>query len=107
MKKVTVYGSLKKGKYNHHLLHGCAFLGNTIVKGTMYSVGMYPALVEEGDNEYEAEVYEVPDSIYDYIYLMELGAGYKAVTVGDSTVFYADTELKQRCVDNYQIISNY
>lgn len=106
-KVIAVYGSLKKGKYNHTILESCKFLGETKVTGTLYSVGSYPALIEEGENEYVAEVYEVPDTIYQSIRGMELGAGYKEVVVDGNIIYYADDELIKYLKINREVIENY
>ena len=112
MKTIAVYGSLKAGKYNHPILRECKMLGTTKVKGTLYRVGSYPAIIEEGDNLYDAEVYEVPDNIYNAVRSMELGAGYKEVEInvgelGTAVVYYADTALEERCKERYEVISSY
>ena len=117
MKTIAVYGSLKKGKYNHLMIEDCVKVGDIKVRGTMYLVSSYPALIEEGDNEYDAEVYEVPEDIYHSVRGMELGAGYKELEVTclltgtlltiDAIVYYADTYLEQRCKDRYKVISLY
>lgn len=116
MKYIAVYGSLKKGKYNHSILSDSKFMGDTTVKGTLYRVSSYPALVNEGDTEYDAEVYQVNDDVYNSIRNMELGAGYKEVEclcyIGDvvyveAVVYYADTRLAESCKENKEIISSY
>jgi gamma-glutamylcyclotransferase (GGCT)/AIG2-like uncharacterized protein YtfP len=97
-KLIAVYGSLKSGHYNHYLLGEARFLGETTVRGTLYSMGAYPALAESGDKEYHAEVYEVPDEEYERIRRMELGAGYiekEKVWKGSTvTVFYVGENLE-------------
>ncbi len=111
LKKIAVYGSLKKGKYNHSILESSKFLGKTQVTGTLYTLGAYPALCGSGNNKYEAEVYEVSDEVFDLIDRMELGAGYKRVerVFGNdiAIVYYADKHLEQHCVDNLKEISSY
>ncbi len=105
MKKIAVYGSLKRGRYNHSLLEDSKFIGETTVKGTLYSMGSYPALCD-GDTEYLAEVYEVDEGTYHSIRGMELGAGYKEVICEcylgdeqfvDAIVYYADVHLEDYC----------
>jgi gamma-glutamylaminecyclotransferase len=63
--KVFVYGSLKKGFYNHGLLSESTFIDNamTLPKYTMYDLGGYPAIVEMGDTPIFGEVYEVNDIV--------------------------------------------
>lgn len=107
MKTIAVYGSLKNGKYNHSILEGSKYLGSTKVTGTLYRVSSYPALIEEGNNEYDAEVYEVSDDVFYYIHSMELGAGYKEVIINGNIVYYADEALKQRCINQYEVIESY
>ena len=65
MYKVAVYGTLKKGKHNHHLIDklGCTFLGNakTIEKYPLIFDGRLPFLFEEngiGEN-ISLEIYDV------------------------------------------------
>lgn len=106
-KRIAVYGSLKKGKHNHDLLKDQEFVGNTVVRGTLYRVSSYPALTDEGDNQYDAEIYNVSDEVYGYIRSMELGAGYKEVEVDGCIVYYADDWLKQRCRESYELIDLY
>lgn len=106
-KLITVYGSLKKDRYNHIILVGSKFLRNTTVTGTLYSLGSYPALVDEGNSEYDAEVYEVDEETYASVSNMERWAGYKEVIVDDSIVFYATDTLAERCKESYKQIDSY
>jgi gamma-glutamylcyclotransferase (GGCT)/AIG2-like uncharacterized protein YtfP len=108
-KRITVYGSLKKGKYNNVLLKDSKFIGDTEVKGTLYSLGSYPALVNEGENAYPAEVYEVSDEVYERVSRMELGAGYVEVAdiKNNSTVYYAGSRLAEYCHENAKQIDSY
>ena len=105
--KIAVYGSLKRGKYNHAILSDQKFLGDTTVIGTLYSVGAYPALVDEGDNVYPAEIYEVSPEVYSAIRGMELGAGYVEKVVDGNIVYYAGEYLAQRCKNNLKVIESY
>lgn len=111
MKTIAVYGSLKRGKYNHSCLEGCEMVAQGKVKGTMYAVSSYPALVPEGDKEYDVEVYEVPTDTYNAIVGMELGAGYCLSTIDiggyEATIFYASTALAERCKESKPIIDSY
>ena len=51
MTRVFVYGTLKRGFCNHHLLTGQQFLGEarTAPGFTLYSLGDYPGLVPSAD----------------------------------------------------------
>ena len=111
---VGVYGSLKKGKYNHSALKDCELVGTTKVKGTLYAVSSYPALLDEGDNFYDLEVYKITDPIlYQRIQRMEIGAGYieKEVTSpdisGEYIVYFAGDSLSEYLKKNKQIINSY
>lgn len=106
-KTIAVYGSLKKGKYNHVILSDQEFLGNTKLKGTLYRVSSYPALLDEGDKEYDAEIYRVSDRVYQSIRAMELGAGYKESEVDGNIVYYADTGLAELCKSRLEEIDTY
>lgn len=117
MNTIVVYGSLKRGKYNHPLLDGSKYLGETTVTGTMYLISSYPALVDEGDTVYPAEIYQVSDSIYEAIDGMEIGAGYKRMTatikgedgqeINNATIYFADDELVEYCKKNKEVIKSY
>ena len=111
---VGVYGSLKKGKYNHSALKDCELVGTTKVKGTLYAVSSYPALLDEGDNFYDLEVYKITDPIlYQRIQRMEIGAGYieKEVTSPDIDgvyiVYFAGDRLAQYLKEKKSIIESY
>lgn len=120
MKTIAVYGSLKQGKYNHEIMKNSEYLGATNVVGTLYRVSSYPAIIEDGDNSYEAEVYNVGDHVYEMVRAMELGAGYKEVIKSlevvspsgevkdtDCIVYYADTRLENRCIETLEEIETY
>lgn len=64
MSNVLVYGSLRKDFYNHRLLKGSKFLGETEIKGTLFNLGPYPALSLKGDYNIRCEGYDVsPDTL--------------------------------------------
>ena len=63
MTKVVVYGSLKAGFGNSHLLDGVACLDNDVkFMGTMASLGGYPCVSQHGDTVIHGELYEVDDA---------------------------------------------
>lgn len=107
MKKIAVYGSLKKGRYNHYMLSDSEHIDNIKIKGTLYSCGSYPAIIEDGDNYYDAEVYRVSEDVYENVKGMELGAGYKEVKIDGSIVYYADQWLTSHCKQHLPEIKNY
>ncbi len=61
--KVAVYGSLKKGRGNHHILHNAEYLGEIKIepKFTLVSLGGFPGLVPNGTQEVKGELYKVDD----------------------------------------------
>lgn len=115
MKTVAVYGSLKNNKYNNYILEGCKMIGIVKVVGTLYEVSSYPALLDEGRSEYDAEVYEIPDDVYERIARMEIGSGYvevdRAVLIDHVAVkvivYYAGEELSSFCKEYKKEILRY
>lgn len=62
LNKLFVYGSLRKGKYNHHYLENKAEnLGTFYVKGKLYSIKnkKYPALIEDDSEFTIGELYNL------------------------------------------------
>jgi gamma-glutamylaminecyclotransferase len=68
---VFVYGSLKNGFYNHHVLEGAEFITNLTLSRrfgfAMVDVGAYPALVmnDEHKTQILGEVYKINEKIFD------------------------------------------
>ena len=105
---LAAYGSLKKGYYNHDCLEGAEYLGNSSVRGVMYSNGSYPKLYKVENDDYDSnfrlplekkhtlEIYRVTDEQYRPIERMELGAGYVVEEVetewGPAKIFYMPHE---------------
>lgn len=60
--RVAVYGSLRKGFYNHHIIEGSIFLGEDwIFEINLYDLGPYPGALMEQSDGVLVEVYEVSD----------------------------------------------
>lgn len=62
--RVFVYGSLKKGFSNHHLLENQIYLGNTLTKQNqfkMHHLGHYPGITTGGNKHIFGEVYEIDE----------------------------------------------
>lgn len=59
--KVFCYGTLKKGGRFHHLLKSrkAKFVDFAQIKGTMYNLGEFPAIVLMGHNDIHGELYEI------------------------------------------------
>ena len=104
-KLVAVYGSLKKGFYNHPWLEGSDFVGYGSIGGFMYLCGSYPRLFThkpKGDPldhpllAHTLELYSVPRGVYDSIESMEMGAGYYTEEIntkyGPAIVFLAEPD---------------
>lgn len=60
-RRVFVYGSLRRGGYNHGLLRGARFLGyeRTPREYTMVDLGRYPGVISAGRTAVLGEVYAV------------------------------------------------
>lgn len=94
---IAVYGTLKKGYYNHLLIRESGtYLGTYTVKGAMQMIGLsYPMLFEKGDKEYECEVYRIPAEVFQLVESMEHGAGYytkilKTQEYGDIHIYFGE-----------------
>lgn len=95
---VAVYGSLKKGCYNHDILGRPKFLGKSKVNGVMYLNGAYPHLyhldpmVEREPIDYEVEVYAITPEAHMVVRSMEISAGYAEEILptawGDAYVYF-------------------
>lgn len=58
---VGVYGTLRKGYGNHRLLVNSKFLSEAKLRGTMYSLGPFPAVSLHGNTDLKLELYEVDE----------------------------------------------
>lgn len=86
MKKFAFYGTLRLNQPNYHRLltpKTAEFLGTKIVGGyAMYDLGYYPTIVEHNDGQITVDLFEISDKrAIEFIKSMELGAGYKEVTI--------------------------
>ena len=92
---VAVYGTLKRGRGNHHLLTDSQFIGEcrTAPEFTMYSLGFCPAITASGDTAITIEVYDVDKETFGRLDSLE---GYphfynrKVITTefGDAWVYF-------------------
>jgi gamma-glutamylcyclotransferase (GGCT)/AIG2-like uncharacterized protein YtfP len=63
---VFVYGSLRRGQYNHSVLAGASFVGRGVLPGaTMLDLGSFPAVVLGGPEPgpVVGEVYDAPPDV--------------------------------------------
>lgn len=81
---VAVYGSLRQGLHNHRLLESSNYLGdfNTEPIYSLYSLGSFPGLKENGNTSIVMEVYEVTEAVARNVDSLE---GY---TPGGNNTFY-------------------
>ena len=92
MKRIIVYGTLKRGFVNYNaLLKNANFKGSTKIEGyQMYSFIYFPVIIHTNNPEDKVfvECYEVTDEVFKKIDTMERGAGYitinETVIVGDN-----------------------
>ena len=58
---VFVYGTLRRGEENHRMIVGNTILGNTLTdeRYTMYDLGEYPAVIQNGKSAIIGEVYDI------------------------------------------------
>lgn len=107
MPRLFVYGSLKRGCYNHDAFgfgDTAHFVGDgTLTGARLYDLGAYPCmvLVEDLGEVVHGELYALEDSaLFTRIRAMELGAGYREVTVsvnGESASTYVYDEAPSGC----------
>ena len=75
MKRIFVYGSLKRGMTNHHYLAGQRFLGEarTAPGYHLYDAGGYPGMVPEagGRLSVTGEVWEIDDTCLKHVDKLE------------------------------------
>ncbi len=63
--RVAVYGTLKRGERNHHLLQGAEFLGvDHLTSITLYDLGPYPGARTEVSEGVDVELYGVSPSTF-------------------------------------------
>lgn len=64
LKRVFVYGTLKKGFGNHRLLENAKYVGEAetvFPVYTMFDIGSFPGVVQGGETMIKGEVYDVND----------------------------------------------
>ncbi|HUE95594.1 MAG TPA: gamma-glutamylcyclotransferase family protein [Longimicrobiaceae bacterium] len=60
MERLFVYGTLRRGGGMHSLLDGCRLHAEATVRGSLFDLGTYPALVLDDRGTVHGEVWECP-----------------------------------------------
>lgn len=58
---VFVYGTLKRGQSNHHLLKDAEYLGDDCIEGKLFDLGGFPAAHWDGVDMIVGEKFEIKD----------------------------------------------
>jgi gamma-glutamylcyclotransferase (GGCT)/AIG2-like uncharacterized protein YtfP len=76
---VFVYGTLRKGNYNHYLISEAEYLGKGRVKGKMYDCISYPKAVlsDTDEHSFVVEGYKVSKKLEKELDDLEFPYGYK------------------------------
>lgn len=100
-----VYGTLRKGLYNHDVLKDSQCLGNDSITAELYDLGYYPAVLE-GEGVVFGELYEVEPIVMDFIDYMEFGAGYNRQQVRTHGGLVAHTYFYRGLLPKYAMIQS-
>jgi gamma-glutamylcyclotransferase (GGCT)/AIG2-like uncharacterized protein YtfP len=95
--KLFVYGTLKKGHYNHRILERSKFIRKDHIPGyTLYDTGHYPVAIksEIASHFIEGEIYEIDHETWSIVNEMERYAGYKTAVYCDVIFFEFKDWLK-------------
>ncbi len=110
--RVFVYGTLRKGQYNHYLLNKARFIKDTRVDGfQMYSRGFFPFLYE-GEGSIIAELYEINQRIFFSLDLLEgYPHHYQRKIVSDvngdeAWIYYFENRNNERYMSNGSYIES-
>lgn len=92
MRRIFVYGSLRRGEFNHDRFKGFGdtlIATGTVAGALLKNLGPYPAIIASSNDldRVVGEVYEIPDDLAEVIDRFERDAGFEArpVTVVAST----------------------
>lgn len=119
MKIIATYGSLKKGFWNHERFNLEEPIATSTIQGQMFvnpALG-YPHLYEnevdtghENKREYEVELYEIEDKVFETIDAMEQASGYLPKEcafkrddglITQATLWFADPEYRKPNPEHY------
>lgn len=95
MQRILVYGSLRKEEYNYNRIldyFGVASIRvveeNKVVEGfEMFNLGPYPAIYPNPDKKIICDLIEVTEEVDEFIYDMEIGAGYEQIKLNDGVIY--------------------
>lgn len=89
MKSILVYGSLKKGWWNHeHFDLGEPRNSHVVIKGyKLINLGAYPGAIESPNDSIVCECYSVDERKFFLMDAMERGAGYLPVDIKGCTLW--------------------
>ncbi len=94
MKKIFIYGSLKRNEYNYSRFLDdpkTKFLRVGILKGyVLYDLGSYPTAVKEKGSYILGEIFSVSDKVFNRISNMETHAMYSRGRINKVYFFYMD-----------------
>ena len=75
MIRTFVYGTLKRGEYNHVMMGSDAvFIKDTFIKGRLLT--RFIPFLFKGDRDIQGEIWDIPEANFKSIEYMELMAGY-------------------------------
>ncbi len=81
MKKILVYGTLRKGNGLNSYLNAFKFIGDATLSGyNMYSNGYFPMIVE-GNGIIKGEIYEIENGINEIGVLDRIESSYNRIKV--------------------------
>lgn len=114
MRRILVYGSLRKDEYNYQSfkkLFGDEYnyIRTIKIKGfDLFSFGAYPGIKESEnlDQELTVDIMECSEDCHKAITRMELGAGYKIVTVKDDEDIDCDIYVYEYSVNNCKKVNS-
>lgn len=95
IRKVLVYGTLKRGQRLHYILGHSKYLRQYKMYGyTLYSNGSYPLAIESSPKDYiKGELYRVDYHTWSRLCCIERPAGYRVVEKDEIWFFvYKDVE---------------
>ena len=112
-----VYGTLKKGHRLHGILEGQKYLGEFITAPEFdildYGDGIFPIVVQKKNGfKIKGEVYEVDYATFQLTDSIEIGAGYKPITIflmpdNIQAIIYVYTDkINLEMSDNFIIVKD-